>query len=187
MTRQWDGRLGQLGVTVDEADRLKDHWALTAAWLTVNGSWETAPAWAKEGRWPWNNLGGECDAYGLTFDKNGLIAPGAGYLLSWPDGVVMKTPLDCGTRDWANFFLGPSGYNWQAGPGPFNLAKVGIADKLRGLGLPYPPLPWEGRADVTAQGGCHVSFFAVWEWAPALRGWRALWERVKRWWAGLFR
>lgn len=150
----WDSRLSDLGVTIEFTGGA---WDLEAAWITINGNWDTAPQWAKE-RYPWTNLGGDHHAYGMAIDGNGVIRSDAGFILQWPDGADQRTPDQCSHPQWANIPL-YAGYDWSASTGPYSWGKFG-GDELHGLGLPYPPLPWD--AEATALGGMHVSFFGVW-------------------------
>ena len=137
MTLLFDDRLTQLGVTVTEADRSKPHWKLLAAWLTVNGSWDDVPDWARQ--WQLDTLGGDHHVFGRALDLYGDLCPGAGFVLGWPDGQAGTTPEPDG---WANLPIN-AGYDWQETAGPYTWTKYGNSDVLRGCGLPYPPLPWQ--------------------------------------------
>ena len=150
----WDGRLSELGLYVLDMPGV---WDLEAAWITVAGDWATAPQWAKD-RYPWANLGGDHHAYGMAIDKNGVIRSDAGFVLLWPDGGDQRTPQECSHPEWANLAL-YAGFDWSQTPGPYTWEKFG-GDRLVGLGMPYPPLPWQAGA--YAMGGVHVSFFGVW-------------------------
>jgi len=110
----------------------------------------------------------------------------------------MRTPEADG---WANLPIS-AGFDWAQATGPYTWQKVGNADKLCGLGLPYPPLPWEGvmswqgeydegrtLSEARAAGGVHVSFFGVWRCydgepveppPPELKGWRCIVARFLR-------
>ncbi|MGQ9459192.1 MAG: hypothetical protein ACUVS5_13040 [Anaerolineae bacterium] len=151
----WDQRLNALRVTVDASglDRSRPHFRIIAAWITVNGNWDDVPAWAKP--YQQDTLGGDHHAYGRTILADGSVAMGAGHVLTWRDGQDMRLPEPDG---WANIPL-YAGYDPRNGPGPYTWAKVGNAEKLTGIGLPYY-LPW---AQFQATGGVHVSFFAVWQ------------------------
>ena len=161
----FDPRLTQLGVTVTPADRTQPHWALKAAWLTVNGSWDDVPQWARQ--WQLDTLGGDHHCFGRALDPYGNAYAGAGFVLSWLDGAVQRTPE---TDRWANIPI-EAGFDWSVRAGPYSWGKYGNAEVLQGLGLPYPPLPWErislsdlyDLGDVHASGGVHVSYFAVWQ------------------------
>jgi len=198
----FDPRLTQLGVTIEHADYSAEHWRLIAAWLTVNGNWDDVPHWAKV--YQLDTLGGDRHVFGRAYNKDGTIAPYAGFWLEWPDGDDMRTPEPDG---WANLPIS-AGFDWAQTTGPYSWQKVGNSDKLVGLGLPYPPLPWETSslpdnravgADgsvllsyeqgthwtaVYALGGVHVSFFGVWRCydgdspPPPPLSWRC---RIARW------
>ena len=63
-------------------------------------------------------------------------------------------------KEWANAEVW-EGYDWNERPGPYWWQKLGDADILHGLGMPYPPMPWEPQS-MHAEGGVHISFFCVW-------------------------
>lgn len=156
----WDERLTELGLFWED---LSDERNLEAAWITVNGDWGTAPQWAKD-KYPWANLGGDHNAYGMYYNADGSINPEAGFVLQWPYPVFedgnQTTAVQSSHPYWANFPL-YAGYDWQKAIGPYTW-EVYSGDRLVGLGLPYPPLPWEAVRDVHAMGGVHVSYFGVW-------------------------
>jgi hypothetical protein len=156
MTLLWDPRLTELGITVQPADYEQPHWRLLAAWLTVNGSWDDVPDWARQ--WQLDTLGGDHHCFGRALDLYGNPYAGAGFVLQWPDGAAQRTPE---ADRWANIPI-EAGFDWTVGAGPYSWAKYGNADVLMGLGLPYPPLPWELNA-IAALGGVHVSYFGVWQ------------------------
>ena len=156
----WDARLTQLGLFWEDISETRN---LEAAWITINGDWSTAPSWAKE-RYPWGNLGGDHNAYGLYYNADGTINPGAGMVLQWPhpffeDGN-QTTANQSSHPFWANFPL-YAGFNWQETYGPYSWEAYS-GDRLVGLGLPYPPLPWQPSGEAYTQGGVHVSYFGVW-------------------------
>ena len=157
--RLWDPRLDQLGVTVSEADTTRDYWRLKAAWLTVNGSWDDVPDWAR--KWQLDTLGGDRHVFGRCLDKTGNPLMGAGFVLSWPDGADQRTPEADG---WANLPIN-AGFDWQRQHGPYSWGKFGNSAWLTGLGLPYgdPMLPWLSTGEAHATGGMHVSYFCCWQ------------------------
>jgi len=155
---RWDSRLSELGLYVLD---MPGDWDLEAAWLTVAGDWATAPQWAKD-LYPWNNLGGDRHAYGLAYTAAGNIQTDKGFRLSWPDGAAMVTADSSGHPYWANLPL-QEGFDWAQTSGPYSWDTYG-GDQVVGLGMPYPPLPWQPQA--SALGGVHVSFFAVWRQRP---------------------
>jgi len=152
----WDDRLTQLGVTIDYAESAD--FTISAAWLTVDGNWDDVPIWAK--KWQNDTLGGAYNAYGRLEYPDGKPTMGAGFVLSWPGGADQRTPE---TNGWANIPI-TAGFDWSATAGPYTWAKYGNADKLVGIGLPYPPLPWQ-IGEMYALGGVHTSFFVVYEYA----------------------
>jgi len=182
--RLWDERLDPLGVRVIDADTTEPHWWLKAAWLTVNGSWDDVPDWAR--KWQLDTLGGAQHAFGRCLDKDGNPLMGAGFMLEWPgmadEDKKWRLPQPDG---WANDELW-AGYDWThpGGGGPYSWRKAGNADVLRGLGLPYPPAPWD-LDGLHAQGGLHCSFFGVWQEREAIvepeppqqeKCWEYLWQ-----------
>lgn len=154
----YDPRLDALNIKVgtSDLDRSRPHFRIVAAWITVNGNWDDVPSWAKQ--YQKDTLGGDHHAYGLTILADGSIARSAGYVLRWPGGQDMRLPEPDG---WANIPM-YAGYDPGKGLGPYTWAKAGNAEVLVGLGLPYY-LPWGQQR---AQGGVHVSFFAVWQEMP---------------------
>ncbi len=155
-----DPRIKQLRVWIEKADRTQDYWELTHAWVTVNGSWDDVPQEFK--KFQKDTLGGDHHCFGMAINKDGSVAPGAGFYLTWPDqaqeDIKMRTPHADG---WASDELWAS-FNWRETPGPYVWQKFGNADKLHGLGMPWPPLPWE-TSDASVMGGVHVTFFGVWQ------------------------
>lgn len=148
--RKWDKRLTALGVYVDvgKVDRTVPYWRITHAWLVVDGDWGTAPEWARV--FQQDTLGGAHHAYGRALFADGELAAQAGFVLRWSSGADGRVAEENG---WANIPL-YAGYDPAKGPGPYSWAKVGNAEVLAGLGLPY---------HLQAAGGRHVSFFAVWQ------------------------
>ena len=154
----WDPRLTQLGLTVEPADRTKAHWRMVAAWLTVAGNWDGVPDFARP--YQQDVLGGDHHVFGMALDTFGNPISDAGFVMMWADGGDQRTPVDCGRPDWADLPI-YAGYDWAQTSGPYTWQKFGNADKLCGVGLPYPPLPWQPQGDAYPAGGVHVSFFYV--------------------------
>jgi len=154
----WDGRLTQLGVGLHEIDcaTVPECWKVKAAWITVSGSWDDVPAFAKQ--WQQDTLGGDHHVFGRAEYSNGDVAKGAGFYLLWDGGYDMRTPEADG---WANLPIF-AGYDWAQGSGGYSFQKVN-GDILTGIGLPYT-LPWESSG-ASAMGGVHISVFSVWELA----------------------
>ena len=157
----WDPRLDQLHVLVDRSgvDTSRTWWRVAHAWLTVNGSWESAPACAK--RWQRDTLGGDHHIYAAV-DLGAGLHCGAQLAFGWPGETVYRlTEADC----WANIPI-QAGYDWSKGPGPYWAGRWDNSERLVGMGLPYPPLPWQ--MGVGPEGGVHVSYFVILErMAPA--------------------
>jgi hypothetical protein len=155
----WDDRLTQLRLSVEQGDASLPGWRLIAAWLTVDGNWDDVPAWALP--WRQDTLGGDHNAFGRAELPDGTPIMTSWFELSWLDGSDQRLPEANG---WANLPIGPSGFDWTQTPGPYTWQAVGNADRLKGLGLPYPPLPWENVQSRLAapEGGVHVSYFGVW-------------------------
>jgi hypothetical protein len=148
--------LSQLQVSVIPADCSQDCYRLKAAWVTVAGNWHDVPSWALP--WQQDSLGADHHAYGRAEMPNGEPVMGARFELSWPDGAAETSSEPNG---WANVPI-YAGYDWTSTDGPYGWKQAGDADKLQGLGLPFPPPPWESRLR-SVTGGVHVSFFGVWE------------------------
>ena len=170
--RFFDERLSDLNLYVEKCVRTQTHWLLESAWITINGDWNTAPPVVKDW-YPWGNLGGDHHAYGMCYEADrdefgGFvgtwhIAAEAGFGLLWPEDGHLAVTTDSEPYEWANAEL-YAGYDHKAGHvGPYNWQKIGNSDLLVGLGMPYPPLPWQ---EVAAMGGVHVSFFGVWREMP---------------------
>jgi len=155
----WDDRLTQLRVHLVEADCSEPCWRLKAAWLTVNGNWDDVPDWARQ--WQQDTLGGDHHVFGRAEEPNGDPIMNGSFELFWPTGGDRRPPEPNG---WANLPL-YAGYNWLETEGPYGWRQVENGDTLQGVGLPYPPLPWEPHsASLTGPaGGVHVSYFGVWE------------------------
>jgi hypothetical protein len=153
--------LTELRVEVVQGDASQPGWRLKAAWLTVDGNWDDVPSWAMP--WRQDTLGGDHNAFGRAENPDGSPFMSASFELRWPDGSDQRQPEPNG---WANLPL-YGGYDWQVAQGGYEWQKTGNADVLKGLGLPYPPLPWQmAQACLAApEGGVHVSYFGVWEQA----------------------
>jgi len=159
MPALWDERLTQLHVRLVPADCSEPCWRLKAAWITVNGDWDDVPGWALA--WRRDTLGGDHHVFGRAEQANGAAIMSASFELSWPDGADRRSPESDG---WANMPI-YAGFDWSQTEGPYGWAHVGNGDRLQGVGLPYPPLPWETAQSGLAgpSGGMHVSYFGVWE------------------------
>lgn len=144
----WDDRLDDIGVTLERRD---GQFRLVAAWTTIDGQWDTAPACA----WQWidDGLGGERHAYGRAEDAGGnpiMTGDHFGFALTWPSGGDERQPESNG---WANLILAGQGWDPNLGPGPYDFFVFG-GDKIHGLGL-----PWNN----------HWSFFGVWQQVESLQ------------------
>ncbi len=157
--RLWDPRLTQLRATIDgsKVDYSKTYWRIIAAWITVNGSWDDVPAFAKP--YQKDTLGGDHHVFGRALFRDGTVATTAGFTLSWPDGSDGRLPEADG---WANLPL-QAGFDPKVTSGPYKWVKFGNAETFAGAGMPFT-LPW---TTLQPAGGVHVSYFVVWqEWVP---------------------
>lgn len=160
----WDSRLTALKACVNTAkvDYTKPHFRIIAAWLTVDGNWDDVPDFAK--KWQSDKLGGSTHVFGLALDPQDARYDRAGFILR--NGGIAPFIGEPGNGQWANAFIGPSGYDWKTTPGPYTWVKgpssvaPGGAEEFVGAGLPYPPLPWQA---LSATGGVHVSWFVIWQ------------------------
>lgn len=180
-----DDRCAQLGLTVEppkETDGL--HWELTHLFLTENGNWDAVP---KEFR-PFqdDDLGGDHHVYMLGQRVDGLLAVEPDlFVLGWPDGHHKFSPK--AEHDWWGNAVINAGFNWQEGPGPYYAQMNAVNSSIvRGIGLPYPPAPWQmatfgpetlrahrhywdgetmagDKAAVNVASGLHTSFFLVFQ------------------------
>jgi hypothetical protein len=162
MYRLIDDRCRQLGMTIIEPpDTTRLHWDISHVWLTVNGDWAdpAIPSWAKQ--FQNDNLGGATHLYMLGFGVGGTRQKDADlFILGWPDGMHFFSPQP--EHDWWGNALVTAGFPWNETPGPYYAQAAALSSaKLCGIGLPYPPLPWQPGADADAQGGVHVSVFVV--------------------------
>ena len=161
MYRLIDPRCEALGMTIVEPpDTTRTHWDITHVWLTVNGNWDDVPTWAKP--FQNDNLGGATHGFMLGFGIDGQRRQDADlFLQGWPDGHAFFSPHK--EHDWWGNCLCTSGYNWQETAGPYYLQANAVSSaKLCGVGLPFPPLPWQPQAsEISDQGGVHVSTFVV--------------------------
>jgi hypothetical protein len=157
-----DQRITQLGAIVDRrsVSDQEPYWRITHAWVTINGNWDDVPGFAKP--FQQDTLGGAHHAYcACTLDSE--LHQGAGFVLE-NGGLTSREATDDG---WADFVIGPSGYDWKQARGPYSIRKIGNAEILRGVGLPYPPLPWQDG--IVTAGGVHVSWFCIWQYTePAV-------------------
>ncbi|MGQ9518202.1 MAG: hypothetical protein ACUVT1_13120 [Anaerolineae bacterium] len=144
----WDPRLTQLNVTVEQNPLAR--YQLIAAFITVNGSWDDVPDWARAYDVPsFPERGGDHHVFGRCLDAQGNVLYQKGFVLSWPDGAAGATPEASG---WANLpIYGGAYYPDQGQSGPYRWATLN-GNQLRGIGMPY---------------NHHVSFFAVWQEQPA--------------------
>jgi hypothetical protein len=159
MDRLVDERLEQLGCWIeDPPDTTRLHWDISHAWITVDGNWDDVPEWAKP--FQNDNLGGATHGFMLGIGTDGERDQQEKlFVQGWPDGYATFSPLP--EHDWWGNCLLTAGFNWKETTGPYWLQANAISSaKLCGVGLPWPPLPWQ-PSGVLAQGGCHVSFFVV--------------------------
>lgn len=147
-----DPRCTALGLTVTpptETDGL--HWELSHLWLTVSGGWDDVPTWAK----PYQNdhLGGDHHVYVLGLRLTGFRAQEPDlFVLGWPDGHHKFSPK--GEHDWWGNAVINAGFNWCEVAGPYFAQMNAInSSVVRGIGLPYPPYPWQTTSVTT--GHCH--------------------------------
>jgi hypothetical protein len=142
---EWDPLLTELGLTVEVRN---GEFGLVAAWLTVNGSWDSVPDFAR--KWQMNTLGGDHMFFGRSEDVGGAPLSGTTFAMVWPSGGDTRVTDNTG---WANNVL--AGQNWDPknGPGPYTGFMFG-GDKLIGAGMPHN---W------------HWSFFGVWRRRAAVR------------------
>ena len=138
----WDERLTQLGLRVHAQE--SNRYGIVAAWVTIDGQIDSAPAWAQA--WytsTFPEAGGDHHAFGSVIDIERGIMAGT-FVLSWSGGAAERAPEPSG---WANIPL-YAGYHPDRGEvGGYTWAVVG-GDELVGLGLP---------------GNRHYSFFVVWK------------------------
>ena len=154
-----DPRCTLLGIRVTEPpDTTRVHWRATHVWLTVNGNWDDVPQWAKP--FQKNYLGGATNIFMLGYKLDGTPTQSKViFIQGWPDGIAKFSP-EAGNGYWGNAML-VAGFDWSKTTGPYYGQMNAISTSVvRGMGLPYPPLPWE-TADAQAEGGVHVSYFIV--------------------------
>ena len=159
MYRLIDPRIELLGMTIEEPpDTTRTHWDISHAWITVNGNWDDVPDFALP--FQNDNLGGATHGFMLGIGLNGQRRQDEKlFLQGWPGNYAFFSPHK--EHDWWGNCLCTAGYNWQAATGPYWLQANSVSSaKLCGVGLPFPPLPWEPGA-AKAQGGVHVSTFVV--------------------------
>jgi len=160
MYRLIDPRCEALGMTIVEPpDTTRTHWDISHVFLTVNGDWTdpAMPEWALP--FQNDNLGGATHGFMLGFGSDGRRQDENLFLQGWPDGHAFFSPHK--EHDWWGNCLCTSGYNWQETAGPYYLQANAVSSaKLCGVGLPYPPLPWE-PGGLAATAGVHVSTFVV--------------------------
>ena len=160
MYRLVDPRLELLGLTIEEPpDTTRTHWDIATAWLTVNGNWNDVPDFAKP--YQNDNLGGATHGFVLGIGLDGQRRQDEKlFLQGWPGGNhALFSPHK--EHDWWGNCLCTAGFNWKTATGPYHLQANAVSSaKLCGVGLPWPPLPWQPGA-VSAQAGVHVSYFVV--------------------------
>jgi len=144
---------------VEPPDTSRTHWDISHVFLTVNGSWEDVPSWAKQ--FQNDNLGGATHGFVLGFGLDGARRQDRElFMQGWPDGYSFFSPQR--EHDWWGNCLVTAGYNWQETSGPYYLQANAVSSaKLCGVGLPYPLLPWQPQGAAHAEGGVHVSTFVV--------------------------
>jgi len=159
MYRLIDPRCEALGMTIVEPpDTSRTHWDISHVFLTVNGSWEDVPSWAKQ--FQNDNLGGATHGFMLGIGLDGARRQDEKlFMQGWPDGYAFFSPHR--EHDWWGNCLCTAGYDWAETTGPYYLQANAVSSaKLCGVGLPFPPLPWQPGA-AHAEGGVHVSTFVV--------------------------
>ena len=190
-----DKRLGQLNVTIRRADRSKDFWELTHAFVIPEGRWDLTGGGAMaewmvdlKYRYPSDVFGADHHLLGLAIVDE-RIAWEAGFIQSWGDGdheqVLIHT--EAHNNYWANAIMGSdAGYDWRQRSGPYRWAKWGAnVDRLEGAGLPWPPAPWES-SEVHASGGVHMSIACIWTFKEAFPWWKLWWTKIVDFFKGLF-
>jgi len=141
----WDERLNALNVTV-ENDPGKTY-QLFAAFITIDGSWDNIPEWARVYDTPdFPERGGDHNVFGRCLDAGGQVLGEKWFELTWPDGADYRQPEQ--HSGWANIpIFGGAYYPDQGQSGPYSWNPFG-GNKLQGIGLPY---------------NLHYSFFGVWQ------------------------
>lgn len=162
----WDHRLSALGVGIEPADYTQEHRRIKAAFITVDGNWDDVPDFARQ--YQQDTLGGATHAFGRLLDRDGNVEPEAGFGLVWPGGSDSRTPEPNG---WANMLI-TAGYDWSKDLGPYSWLTHGNADKLVGIGLPYPPLPWQPVSRAGVGGGVTITAYAEFLQPSQLAMWR---------------
>ena len=146
----WDERLDALNVTV-ENDPSKTYQLFTA-FITIDGSWDDIPEWARVYDTPdFPERGGDHNAFGRCLDAGGQVLGEKPFELLWPDGADYRQPEASG---WANIPIWATHPSWDPakGPGPYSWNPFS-GNKLQGIGLPY---------------NHHYSFFGVWQETGAM-------------------
>lgn len=157
-----DPRCVELGITVTPPpDVTRLHWRATHVWMTVNGSWEGVPQWAKP--FQADYLGGATHIFMLGLEIGGTPTLTKDiFIQGWPDGMAKFSPEE-GNGRWGNAIIS-AGFDWSKTTGPYYAQANAISSSVvHGLGLPYPPLPWQMAQTVQAQplGGVHCSYCIV--------------------------
>lgn len=137
-----DGVTYKLPVSVDFRGKAIYH--VVALWTTLNGSWDSVPACARQ--WQRDTLGGDHHIY-MRVETRAGDPVATTYVVDWPpydDSVAAVRQAE--PDGWANVPIAGQNWNPLAGPGPY-LAWVFNGDRVYGMGLPY---------------NRHVSYFIVW-------------------------
>lgn len=183
-----DDRCTELGLTVSPpvyTDGL--HWELTHLFLTENGNWDAVPKEFKH--FQNDHLGGDHHVYVLGHRLGGRRAEEPDlFVLGWPDGHHIFSPKR--EHEWWGNAVINAGFDWQAGPGPYYSQMNALnTSVVRGIGLPFPPWPWQTASVTTGRrhywdektmvgdkvasnimGGLHTSFFLVFQEVEAYNG-----------------
>jgi hypothetical protein len=143
---------------VEPPDTTRLHWDISHVWITVNGNWDDVPDFAK--LFQNDNLGGATHGFVLGFGLDGQRRQDEKlFLQGWPGNYALFSPHK--EHDWWGNCLCTAGYNWAETTGPYYLQANAVSSaKLCGVGLPFPPLPWQ-PGGAHAEGGVHVSTFVV--------------------------
>ena len=159
----WDARLDSINARVEPLAGRR--YQLAAAWLTINGSWDSAPQWA----WEWVDKatggGGDHHMFAGVYNADGTPLEGKAVVFGWPDG---SQGLVADAAGWCNTICQAVYYPDQGQTGPYYIQPL-RGDKLVGGGLPY---------------GQHYSVFGVWREVPPAQV-PSLYDIVVNWfWAG---
>uniref|UniRef100_A0A6M3K766 Uncharacterized protein n=1 Tax=viral metagenome TaxID=1070528 RepID=A0A6M3K766_9ZZZZ len=157
-----DPRCKQLNIEiVPPGDTNRVHWELKYLWLTQDGNWDEVPDFAQP--FQNNHLGGATHIYALGIYRDGSIAKKDKlFVHGWDGEYAFFSPVP--EHDWWGNVIINAGFDWRnGGTGPYFVMMNSVSTSIaKGLGLVYPPTPWEG-GDASAMGGVHVSYFAVFQ------------------------